>query len=279
MYKTVIHQESLNATQRARIGAVIDGSYAAGNGCTVISHEQRVAADRVEHLAAELGMDISCLPAGFQGSEVRLLITDMDSTFINIECIDEIADFAGVKPQVKAITDAAMRGELDFEGSLTRRVALLKGLSGSVLDRVYRERLQLNPGAERMLACLKRRDIKIALVSGGFTFFTERLKARCDLDFTISNVLETDGDVLTGRVQGSIVGAQTKADFLGQLMREHGWEARQVIAMGDGANDLPMLRSAGLSIAYHAKPKVRAQAHVALNHGGLEAVCHLLDVV
>jgi len=277
MYTTIIHHAPLSPEQRQRIEQLIAGSWEQGNGHCRVRHAQPIAADKLEHLSAELGIDISALPAGFRGAEVKLLITDMDSTFINIECIDEIADFADLKPQVKAITDAAMRGEIDFETSLTRRVALLKGLSCDVLGQVYNERLQLNPGAEIMLACLKQRGVKIALVSGGFTFFTERLKQRCELDYTRANVLDQQGDTLNGSVKGGIFGAQGKADFLQQLMQEHGWQPNQVIAMGDGANDLLMMQLAGLSIAYHAKPKVRAQASIEFNHRGLDAVCHLLD--
>lgn len=276
-FKTIIHHEYLSAAQREQINSVLPGRCEQRNGHWVVQHSAAADADKLEHLSLALGMDISALPADFAAADVRLLITDMDSTFINIECIDEIADFAGVKPQVKAITDAAMRGELNFEASLTRRVALLRGLPVDVLERVYNERLRLNPGAEAMLACLRRRGIKIALVSGGFTFFTERLRQRCDLDFTLANVLAREGEHLAGSVQGSIVGAEAKAAFLQQLLAEHGWQPRQVIAMGDGANDLLMLRAAGLSIAYHAKPAVRAQADVEFNRSGLDAVCHLLD--
>jgi phosphoserine phosphatase len=231
----------------------------------------------LQALREELPCDINVLPEDFDPAQVRLLVTDMDSTLINIECIDEIADFIGKKPQVAAITGAAMRGELNFEQSLTRRVALLAGLDASALDHVYQERLRPNPGAEQMIAGLRARGIKIGLVSGGFTYFTERLKARLGLDYARANTLEIVDGKITGRVLGKIVGAEGKRDFLLELCETLGITPRQAVAMGDGANDLLMLNAAGLSVAYHAKPKVQAQAHTALNHCGLEGVLGLLD--
>lgn len=230
----------------------------------------------LDQLRRAHGCDINVLPADFDPSQVRLLITDMDSTLINIECIDEIADFIGKKPQVAAITEAAMRGELNFAQSLTQRVGLLAGLDASALDHVYRERLRPNPGAERMIAGLKARGVRIALVSGGFTFFTERLKERLQLDYARANALEIADGHLTGRILGTIVGAEGKRDFLLELCRTLGISPQQVVAMGDGANDLLMMDAAGLSIAYRAKPKVQAQADAALNHDGLDGVLALL---
>ncbi|MDH2917635.1 MAG: phosphoserine phosphatase SerB [Sideroxydans sp.] len=232
---------------------------------------------------AELGaycfaqqIDFGFVPATQTLSNFGLVVMDMDSTLINIECIDEIADMQGLKPQVAEITEAAMRGELDFAESLRRRVALLKGLDESALQRVYDERLQLNPGAEEMLAALKKQGIKTLLVSGGFVFFTERLKARLGLDFAYANTLEIEQGKLTGRVLGDIVDAQAKANFLIQTRDALGLQADQVIAMGDGANDLKMMRAAHFGIAYHAKPVVREQASFALNFVGLDGLCHLL---
>ena len=201
----------------------------------------------------------------------------MDSTLINIECVDEIADFVGVKPQVAAITAAAMRGEIDFATSLTRRVALLKGLERDALEHVYRERLRLNPGAETLLAGLRARGIHFALVSGGFTFFTSRLKERLQIDFTLANELEIVDGRLTGAVIGEIVGAQAKSDFLHHLCADLGIAPGQAIAVGDGANDLQMLQAAGLGVAYHAKAVVQAQADIALNHSGLDGILALLQ--
>lgn len=234
------------------------------------------SAEALHALRAALPFDINVLPADFDPSQARLLVTDMDSTLINIECVDEIADFIGKKPQVAAITAAAMRGELNFEQSLTQRVALLAGLDASALDHVYGERLRPNPGAEQMIAGLRARGIAIALVSGGFTYFTDRLKARLELDYARANTLEISDGRLTGKILGTIVGAEGKRAFLSELCQVLGITARQAVAMGDGANDLLMMNAAGLSIAYHAKPKVQAQAHTALNHCTLEGVLALV---
>ncbi|MDD2685249.1 MAG: phosphoserine phosphatase SerB [Gallionella sp.] len=220
-------------------------------------------------------VDYGFVPQGKHLSDFGLVVMDMDSTLISIECIDEIADMQGIKPQVAEITEAAMRGEIDFAESLRRRVALLAGLDESALSRVYEERLQLNPGAEIMLAELQRHGIKTLLVSGGFTFFTERLKARVSLDFAHANTLEIVNGKLTGNVLGTIVDAQAKADWLIRIRDELGLSATQVIAMGDGANDLKMMAQAGVSIAYHAKPVVRTQASYAFNFVGLDGLVKL----
>lgn len=208
-------------------------------------------------------------------ADFGLLVMDMDSTLISIECIDEIADMQGLKPQVAAITESAMRGEIDFAESLRRRVALLQGLEENALQRVYDERLRLNPGAETMLAALKQHGIKTLLVSGGFVFFTERLKRRLGLDYAHANTLEVVNGRLTGRVLGSILDAQGKSDWLVRTREELGLEQGQVLAMGDGANDLKMMAHAGVSIAYHAKPVVRVQATYALNFVGLDGLVNL----
>lgn len=208
-------------------------------------------------------------------SDFGLVVMDMDSTLIAIECIDEIAGMAHLKPQVAAITEAAMRGEIEFAESLRRRVALLQGLEESALQRVYDERLQLNPGAEIMLGKLKEHGIKTLLVSGGFVFFTERLKARLGLDYAQANTLEIVNGKLTGKVLGHILDSQGKADSLVRTRDELGLKAEQVIAMGDGANDLRMMAQAGVSIAYHAKPVVRTQASYAFNFVGLDGLVNL----
>lgn len=228
-------------------------------------------------LRQQYAVDINVLPAEFVAENCRLIVMDMDSTLINIECIDEIADFMSIKPQVAAITEAAMRGEIDFETSLKQRVALLKGLPIDMLDRVYNERLMLNPGAELMLKTVQQAGIKTALVSGGFTFFTDRLKKRLNLDFTQANVLSEANGYLTGEITGDICGAQAKADFLLARTDELGISPQQTIAMGDGANDLLMMSVAGLSVAYHAKPKVQEAADTALNFCGLDGVLGLLQ--
>jgi phosphoserine phosphatase len=224
----------------------------------------------------ENALDCGWVPAERRISDFGLLVMDMDSTLITIECIDEIADMQGLKPQVSKITEAAMRGEIDFAESLRQRVALLAGLDQSALLRVYDERLQLSPGAETLLAAARAAGIKSLLVSGGFTFFTERLKPRLGLDYTAANTLEVAGGKLTGRVLGDVVDAQGKADWLNRVRSELNLSREQVIAMGDGANDLKMMAEAGISIAYHAKPVVRAQASYALNRVGLDGAIPLL---
>jgi phosphoserine phosphatase len=213
--------------------------------------------------------------------DFKLIAFDMDSTLINIECVDEIADAAGRKTEVAAITEAAMRGEIvDYKESLRQRVALLKGVTLAHMEQVYRERLQLNPGAAALVAACKAAGLKVLLVSGGFTFFTDRVRDTLGIDFTRSNVLEISDGVLTGKMVdqpwGDICDGEEKRKMLLQTCSQLGIAPSQAIAMGDGANDLPMMGAAGLSVAYHAKPRVREQAMVAINSGGLD---RLLEVV
>lgn len=205
-------------------------------------------------------------------SDFGLLVSDMDSTLITIECIDEIAAASGLKSQVAEITERSMQGELDFEQSLRERVALLKGLPENVLDHVYNQVLQLSPGAEILLNACKTAGIKFMLVSGGFTFFTDRLKADLGLNFAYANELEIDNGILTGRVKGRIIDASAKAELLNQHRQQLNLTPQQVIAMGDGANDIPMLEAAGIGIAYHAKPKAATHADVCIRFGGLDTV-------
>jgi phosphoserine phosphatase len=210
-------------------------------------------------------------------SDFKLVAMDMDSTLITIECIDEIADMQGLKAQVSEITEAAMRGELEFQESLTRRVALLKGLDASALQKVYDERLQLSLGADNMLKAIQQAGLKTLLVSGGFTFFTDRMKTRLKLDYTHANVLEIADGKLTGKVVGGIVDADEKQRTVARVCAEMGIATSQAIVMGDGANDLKMMKISGMSVAFRAKPVVRAQADVALNFVGLDGVLNLLD--
>lgn len=233
----------------------------------------------LKKLSTELKIDINVLKDEFDPSQVKLLISDMDSTLIGIECVDEIADMMGLKPQVSEITEAAMRGELNFESSLRQRVQLLKGLPTDALQKVFDERLFLNPGAETWVTGLKEKGVAFALVSGGFTFFTDRLKEQLQLDFARSNQLTIENNTLTGTIDGTIIGAEAKAEFLHELCEKLNINPSQVIAIGDGANDLLMMKQAGLSIAYHAKPKVQEEAMTALNFSGLDAVLDFLNTI
>jgi phosphoserine phosphatase len=214
-------------------------------------------------------------------SDFKLIAFDMDSTLINIECIDEIADAAGRKAEVAAITEAAMRGEItDFKDSLRRRVALLQGVPATALQAVFEQRLRLNPGAQSLVQRCKAHGLRVLLVSGGFTFFADRVCEMLGIDFARSNVLEIANGVLTGRVVdqdwGDICDGAEKRKMLLHTCEQLGIAPQQSIAMGDGANDLPMMGAAGLSVAYHAKPKVREQAMVSIQQGGLD---RLLEVV
>jgi phosphoserine phosphatase len=214
-------------------------------------------------------------------ADFKLIVFDMDSTLINIECVDEIADAAGRKAEVAAITEAAMRGEItDYKESLRRRVALLKGVPVGALHEVYTQRLRLNPGAETLVRAAQSAGLKTLLVSGGFTFFTDRVRDRLGIDYTRSNVLGVNDGMLTGTMVdqpwGDICDGEEKKKMLLATCALLHIEPRQAIAIGDGANDLPMMGAAGLSAAYHAKPKVREAAMVAINDGGLD---RLLEVV
>ena len=223
-------------------------------------------------------IDCALVPDAQRLSHFGLAVMDMDSTLINIECIDEIADMMSLKPQVAAFTEAAMRGELDFPASLRKRVALLKGLDESQLQRVIDERLKLNPGAVEWIATCKANNIKTMVVSGGFTMFVNHVKALLGLDYAVANTLEIVDGKLTGNVLGDIVDADRKAFELTKLRDELGLKADQTIAIGDGANDLKMMAAAGVGIAYHAKPVVQAQAMYALNFSGLDGVTNLLTL-
>jgi phosphoserine phosphatase len=214
-------------------------------------------------------------------ADFKLIAFDMDSTLINIECVDEIADAAGRKAEVAAITEAAMRGEItDYKESLRRRVTLLKGVPVSAMQQVLDQRLRLNPGASTLVQACKAAGMKVLLVSGGFTYFTDHVRDRLGIDFTRSNVLEVENSALTGRMVdqpwGDICDGEEKRKMLLATCAQLGIKPSQAIAMGDGANDLPMMGEAGLSVAYHAKPKVREEAMVAINTGGLDRLLEVL---
>jgi phosphoserine phosphatase len=224
------------------------------------------------------GVDAEVVPATLRLADFRLAAFDMDSTLITIECVDEIADYAGRKAEVAAITEAAMRGEIaDYDESLRRRVALLAGLPETVLERVYEERVRLSDGVEALLPALRQEGLKTLLVSGGFTFFTERLKARLGLDHARSNMLEVIDGQLTGRLLGEIVNADVKRRIVEETCRDIGCLPSQAIVVGDGANDLKMMLIAGLSVAFRAKPVVRSETTHAVDHCGLDSILNFFS--
>ena len=233
--------------------------------------------DSLEAWCSERRFDLAYVPNEHRIDRVGLVAFDMDSTLITIECIDEIADMQGIRPQVSAITESAMRGEIDFAESLRRRVALLEGLDESALVRVYEERLRLSPGALEMLAAFRQVGATTLLVSGGFTFFTDRLKSRLNLDFTASNVLGVRDGVLSGTVIGDVFDARAKAEAVRKLRDRPGMKGKLTVAIGDGANDLPMMAEADVSVAYHAKPVVRAKTTHQIDFCGLDAVVNLFN--
>ena len=227
------------------------------------------------------GLVVQNLPASLRLSDYKLIAFDMDSTLINIECIDEIADAVGRKAQVAAITEAAMRGEItDFKDSLRRRLALLQGVNEADLHAVKTERLRLNPGAAALVAACKQAGLKVLLVSGGFTYFASHVCELLGIDFMRSNALDIQDGALTGglvqQAWGDICDGAEKRRTLLEVASLMNIRPEQCIAMGDGANDLPMMGAAGLSVAYHAKPAVREQAQVAINEGGLDRLLEVL---
>ncbi len=227
--------------------------------------------------ALEQALDSQAIDIAVQESAHRrkqLLVADMDSTIITVECIDELADFAGLKPQVAAITEAAMRGELDFEAALRERVALLKGMPVAVLAQVYEQRVRLTPGAAMLVKTMAAQGAYCALVSGGFTFFTQRVAALAGFHMTRANELAVADGQLTGGVLDPVAKAETKLETLEALLAEKNLPRAASMALGDGANDIPMLQAAGLAIAYHGKPKAMAAAAMRIRHGDLTAALY-----
>jgi phosphoserine phosphatase len=231
--------------------------------------------EEIPGYCAQAELDFAFVNPELKLADFKLIAMDMDSTLLAIESIDEIADMQHIKPQVAAITQQTMRGEISFEESLARRTSLLQGLHEDALQKVYDERVVLSPGAGRMLQQAKQSGLKTMVISGGFTFFTERIKTKLGLDYAAANVLEIEDNKLTGKVLGEIIGREGKAQVLKQVRDELGLKREQIIAVGDGANDLGMMSEAGISIAYHAKPIVKQHATYSVNYVGLDGVGNL----
>ncbi|MDH5479382.1 MAG: phosphoserine phosphatase SerB [Nitrosomonas sp.] len=233
--------------------------------------------DQIAQYCTESELDYAFVDPGKHLSDFGLLAMDMDSTLLAIESIDEVADMHNIKKQVAEITLQTMRGDITFEESITNRTALLEGLHQDALQKVYDERVKLSPGAEKMLKQVKAANIKTMVISGGFSFFTERIKAKLSLDYAAANTLDIENDKLTGKVVGKIIGKEGKAEILKQVCEELSLQREHVIAIGDGANDLGMMAEAGVSIAYHAKPIVQKNATYAINYVGLDGVINLFQ--
>lgn len=244
-----------------------------GVACDIVSPKADDPLAEARKIIGPAPVDAALLPLA--NRRKKLLIADMDSTMIEQECVDELADALGLKPQVAEITDRAMNGELDFEQALDTRVALLKGLERKVIEEIRRERITLAPGGRALVQTMKAYGAYTALISGGFTLFADYFAKRIGFDEAVANVLEFDGDRLTGTVQKPIVDKDGKLMRLETLMAERGMPSAQTLAVGDGANDLPMLRAAGLGVALHAKPVVAQQARVKIDHGDLTALLYL----
>ncbi len=264
-----IIQHSVNLEIATKISTKYDCEIKRYNSHIRLHTDQQI---NLDELRQTYQIDFNYLPDSFDFQKAAIFISDMDSTLINIECIDEIADFSNIKPQVAAITELAMQGKIDFNTSLIERVALLKGLNISVLDQVYTERLQVNPGGVELIQFLKAKGVKSAVVSGGFTYFTDRLAKDIGLDHARANNLNIKNNQLIGTIKGDIINATAKAKFVNELCSQYAVSLGQVIVAGDGANDLEMMSIAGLSIAYHAKPLVVKKADIVINYGGLNQI-------
>ncbi len=277
--KLILQGPVLDAETATRIAALAGAASVTPAAPQVFRADDVTDTPATRHAVAAACQQADCdgafVRADLRLSDFKLLVMDMDSTLITIECIDEIADLHGRKAEVAEITEAAMRGELDFRASLLRRVSLLEGLDASALNEVFSRRLQLSPGARAMLKHLKAAGLRTVLVSGGFTYFTQRLQQDLGLDVAHAIELEIIDGKLTGRVLGDIIDADAKQATVEAECAALGVPTSAAIVMGDGANDLKMMSVAGLSVAYRAKPVVQAQASVALNHAGLDGLLNL----
>ena len=273
----VVQGAAVTSADAAEIARITGARSAEQLGAGAYRLRGAARSDAVALWCGTRGLDCAWVPEGRRFADLRLLAMDMDSTLIGIECIDELGAIAGRGHEIAAITASAMRGELDYPESLRRRVGLLAGLGEDALERVYRERLRLSPGAERLVSHCRRKGVRLLLVSGGFSFFTERLRQRLGFDYTLSNELEIEGGKLSGRLAGELVDGEVKARAFREKAEALGAGAAQTVAIGDGANDLPMLAQAGYSIAYRAKPAVRARTDCAIDHCGLDAVINLFE--
>ena len=231
--------------------------------------------DRLRTLVAARPVDVNVLPLRGPRRRKALLVADMESTIIVQECLDELAEYAGVRPRIAEITERAMRGELDFEAALKERVGLLKGLDARILQEIYDRRVTLMPGAQTLIATLKKHGATCALVSGGFTFYTEKIAARLGFDVQQANRLDIADGRIAGTVAQPILGREAKLEALQRLARERGLTDDDCIATGDGANDLAMIKAAGLGVAFRAKPLVAAEAAASVRHGDLTALLYL----
>jgi phosphoserine phosphatase len=273
----IVQAPALTAAQANELARLAGSSTLAKTGKHAWRIRKAAPADAIAPYCDKAHIDHAFMPEGRRFADLKLLAMDMDSTLITIECIDELGDLAGCKTEIAGITAQAMRGELDYPQSLRKRVGLLKGLQEAALTRVYDERLRLTPGADQLIDACKAHGVKLLLVSGGFSFFTDRLKQRLGIDYTISNRLATQEGKLSGELIGDIVDADAKAAKFAAVAAELGASREQTVAIGDGANDLKMMALAGTSIAFHAKPVVRAQASCAISWCGLDAVVNLFE--
>jgi phosphoserine phosphatase len=273
----VVQGPAATQAQAAQLAAMIGAARTEPLGPSAFRLARAARRDGVAAWCEARRLDYAWVPEGRRFDRLKLLAMDMDSTLITIECIDELGAAVHKKPEIAAITGQAMRGEIDYPESLRRRVALLAGLGEDVLQDVYDDKLRLTPGADALIDKCRRHGVKLLLVSGGFTFFTERLRARLGFDDTVSNVLEVEGGKLTGKILGSIVDAGAKAAKFRRMAQRLGAGKDQTVAIGDGANDLAMMAEAGTSIAFHAKPAVRAKATHALDYSGLDGVLALFE--